>query len=553
MRVVETKSLRFAAVAFAFCLVALSGPCQVTHAHSAMAPLTGNILGQLRGANRTYAAPLTIELLPASGIGRAHNTQSNSTGAFAFHSVRFGNYYLIVHAQPAAKRAITVHRSVTQVTVDVTSQTPSTPHRILSSEQVHPLPSHTLSFSIAGAHGTTAPSGYSAGAGEESASQSEKSLAHMTAKTQYYAGIELPGCAQVQSLLRKRAESPRDFQVNLKLGTFYLAHGEYNQGIPYLLTAHHLKPADPSCTRDLALAYLAADRSADAVALLGKATSKYPSRPSLHLLAAEAFRSEGNLKMARSEFLLATQSEKSTQDFFTAGAGLVEVGDYRDASLSFQRGIAIHPNSARLFMGLGIADNLQHKRGKALTCFMHAVDLKPDYSLPYQFLARMADGSQDSYRQIMRRITAFVVTHPENADGHYDYALALWKHSREDISTEQLNEIAQELHLAIRLKAKRSDFHFLLGVVSSESHHFRQAVLSFQQCLALDPSNAEAHYKLSLVYRQLGQAKSAQKEIQEFLKLRNGQALNSSAQHALKSAAGTISITPGAVAPCPNL
>jgi Flp pilus assembly protein TadD len=552
MRVMQTQFFGVATVALAFCLLAFSGVCQITHARDAKAPATGNILGQLRAANHAYTTPLTIELLPANGVGRAHSTQSNSAGVFAFHSVRLGSYYLIVHTQPAVKRVISVNRSVTQVIMDVTSQTSSTSHKMLSSKPVYPLPRHTLSFSIAGAHGTTAPSGYSAGASEESDSQSVHHLAHMTANTQFYAGIEVPSCAQVQSLLRKRAEPPQDFQVNLKLGVFYLAHAEYSKGIPYLISAHHLKPSDLSGNRDLALAYLAANRSGDAVSLLSKATSQDPSDPSLHLLAAEAFRNEGNLKMARSEFLLAAQSAKSAQDFFTAGAGLIEIGDSRDASLSFQRGIAIHPNSARLFMGLGIANNLLHQGGKAHKCFMHAVDLKPDYSPPYQFLARMADGSEDSYRQIMRRITAFVVTHPENADGHYDYALALWEHSREDISAERLNEIAQELYLAIRLNPKRSDFHFLLGVVNSERHHFRQSVLSFKKCLALDPSNAEAHYRLSLVYRQLGQAKSAQKEIQKFLKLRNGQGLNPSEQHALKSAVAAISISPGAVAPCPN-
>lgn len=549
MRNLQNRRSRSIVVLFSVCCFVLSGICQAANSH-AVTPGRGTILGKILTANHSYSFPLEVELFPVDGTGPANSTQSQPNGSFSFYSVKFGKYYIIVHTHPVVNRLIDLNRSTISISIDAAAQRHATLYKSPWSEGSHPLPRNTLSFSIAGAHGTTAPSGYSAGTSEESTSRSVQHLAHLANKTQLLVGTEIPGCSEVSKLILKQATAPQNFQINFKLGVFYLAHADYDRSIHYLLIARTTKPSDLACDRDLAFAYLATGRSVEAVALLRDATAIHSSDSSLHLLLANAYRENGNLQTARTEFLRSIEYGESVQNFSMAGAGLLEIGAPNDAAKSFQRGIEIYPNSAKLFMELGIVRDIQHQNTAALSSFLHAIELNPDYAPPYEFLARMANGTKSTDQVIMRRITSFVVTHPEDADAHYDYALALWEHSRENSSTGQLNEIAEELHLAINLNANRSDFHFLLGAIDAERHHIQQASIEFKKCIVLDPSNAEAHYRLSLIYRRLKRPRLSNKELQRFLKLRNAKKLSLSARRVLGSENENIAVVTDSIAPC---
>lgn len=552
MRLLRSRYVQTLAVLCLACILISTGVCQAG-ATRTVTFAVGNIFGHITTTSHFSAQAISIELLPSDSKGHAYNALSRKDGSFSFRLVNFGTYYLIVPMHPETRRLITLDRPNLDVKIHIASREPLNLHESSSLESMQTLPKGKLSFSISGAHGTTAPSGYSAGVSAESTSDSMQHLTHLAAKTTLFAGTEIPSCDQARQLVHEHIAAPGNFQINFKLGVFYLAHANYSKSIRRLVLAHTAKPSDVACGQDLALAYLSAKRFDDAIALLQRTAENLPSNPTLHLLLADAYRGKGNIPAARAELLQATASGKSANTFFKAGAGLLEIGKPHDALAVFRRGASLYPNSATLFMGLGISQNAEHLSSKALASFLHSVDLDPDYAPPYEFLARMETGNASLDQKIMQRITAFVVTHPGSAGAHYDYALALWEHSRESIQAAQLNEIAGELHLAIRLNAKRSDFYFLLGVIDAERRRLTQAATDFKECLALASTDAEAHYRLSLIYRRLGRPDLANNQLQKFLELRRGQRLSASARIALRSATGTITVNAGTATPCQGL
>ena len=98
------------------------------------------------------------------------------------------------------------------------------------------------------------------------------------------------------------------------------------------------------------------------------------------------------------------------EHLFDWGNNLLQLRAFEDAAKVFTPAIARHPQSARLHVGLGIA---QYSRGQyedAVKSFCQAADLAPADPRPYQFLGEMygvapamGDGDHQAAGAICRR------------------------------------------------------------------------------------------------------------------------------------------------------
>src|SRR5947208_12079162 len=89
--------------------------------------------------------------------------------------------------------------------------------------------------------------------------------------------------------------------------------------------------------------------------------------------------------------------------------------------------IARYPQSARLHVGLGIAQYSQGQYKDAVQSFCEAADLAPSDPRPYQFLGEMYGVAPGLGPEITERLARFVKVQPRNALAHFHYALSLWK------------------------------------------------------------------------------------------------------------------------------
>jgi tetratricopeptide (TPR) repeat protein len=171
-------------------------------------------------------------------------------------------------------------------------------------------------------------------------------------------------------------------------------------------------------------------------------------------------------------------------------------------------------------MGLGVAQEVLEQKGAAVQSMLRAVEKDPAYFPTYSFLADMADSGPGTQAAIRRRLAEFVVTHPESAESHFDYALGLWKQSRRDPGAGSRDEIIAQLKAAIERDPRSEKAHFTLGQVYADMADLAGAEREFRAALEIEPGNAQAHYHLSQVYRRQGKNEMANEEIEKFRSLR---------------------------------
>ena len=116
------------------------------------------------------------------------------------------------------------------------------------------------------------------------------------------------------------------------------------------------------------------------------------------------------------------------------------------------------------------------------------------------------------------RVAGYLAAHPNDAEAHLVYALALRKEPEQNANSRQ--EIASQLKRALQLDPRMARAHFLLGDLESEVNNLSGAIDEFVAGSKLEPENAEAHYRLSLLYRRVGQQEAARKEMDTFRSLR---------------------------------
>jgi len=194
-------------------------------------------------------------------------------------------------------------------------------------------------------------------------------------------------------------------------------------------------------------------------------------------------------------------------------------GNYAQAADAFQQSAAHFPGSARMLLGLGVADYSRGLYAQAIDALCKAVDLSPGQPQAYFFLAQAYSTSPARTDNVLKRVGNYASTHPGNAPAQYYYALCLWR-SRTEQNPVDAQRVEQLLRSATTLDSSLAEAHFELGVVLADQGGTQQAASEFERAAALEPQWAEAHYRLGQVYRQAGESDKAQNELRESERLR---------------------------------
>lgn len=453
-----------------------------------------------------------------SGIGPVRGT-TNATGRYALCGVPFGSYKLGANApgyQDAEPKLVIVSSAVrsldlTLIPLSKSAHPQSVKPEFRGDSQKGPA------FSSAGIRGTIAPSGYSTGLSGEETAQVKQNVSEV--------GIELfaelvpqtsANCSREPALVRAVREQPRGFGPNRDLGLFYLGNRDFDRSVQYLRAAHMASPEDEKSSRDLAVALLGASRHADAIAILEHLALTQPKKASILRLLAMAHEQARDAEKAKSAYREAAALDAGVENQFYCGMGLIRLGAAADASDLFVAAETSHPESAQLWMGLGVAQELLEEKSPAVQSMLRAVEKDPEYFPPYSFLADMADSVPGSQGEIRKRLAEFVVAHPESSEAHLDYGLGLWKQSRSDPAAGSSDEIVAQLKAAIEKDPRVERAHFALGQVYADITDLAGAEREFRAALELEHDNAQAHYRLAQVYRRQGKTEMASEEIEKF-------------------------------------
>ena len=383
-------------------------------------------------------------------------------------------------------------------------------------------PKQPPAFSASGVQGSTAPSGYSTGVSSEEAAAVSKGVNDLNHEllSGFLPDWHVEDCSHEPELVKAAKADPKAFEANYALGVFYLKHGEFMRSVEHLESARGAEPGDINNSRALALALLGTKSDPEAINLLKDVTKSDNQDPATFRLLALAYQLSGEHQKSLETYQRAVAAAPGNVDsVFSSGIGLISAGAQQQAAELFTSATVAHPNEAKLWVGLGIAQDMARRKVEAIQSLLRAITIDPDYLPPYFFLAGLADASPERAAEIRKNLTELVVAHPTSAEAHYDYALALWRQHRTDPVAASNNEIESQLKLALANDPNMAQAHYLLGVLYADSNDFSKAESELQEAVKLEPDNAEAHYRLAQAYKRNQKSELADAEMQRFAAL----------------------------------
>ena len=320
-------------------------------------------------------------------------------------------------------------------------------------------------------------------------------------------------------LLDAVRRDPASFEAHRVLAAFYLQNGRLEAALPQLERAQAIDPTHYANGHDLALVLLQTGKLAEArqqaTRVLGiKDTGE------IHNLLGDIEEAAGNLVGAAEEYQRAAHLDPSEEHLFDWGNNLVQLGAFEPATEVFTAGLARHPQSARLHVGLGIA---QYSRGQyeaAVNSFCQAVDLSPSDARPYQFLGEMYGVAPELAPEITTRLARFVAARPRNALATFYYALNLWKGQPAGSEPADLRKVEALLRRSVALDPRLAKGFLQLGILLSDQRRYSEAIVNLRQASRLEPNEAQAHYRLAQAYQRTGQDALAATELDIFERLK---------------------------------
>ena len=246
-----------------------------------------------------------------------------------------------------------------------------------------------------------------------------------------------------------------------------------------------------------------------------RADLKAREQPETHRLLADCEEAAGNFREAANQYQIAARADPSEQNLFAFGSQLLKYKGYREALQVFSYSVTRFAQSAKLRVGLGVAQYSLGQYQDAVETLCRAVDLNPDDPRPLEFLGKMIGLAPGLSNQVESRLERFALLYPENAAANYYYAMSL--RSRPET---QSNPAREYLLRALKDNPTFAQAHYELGSLYAENRQPEMAVRELEKAVQYRPAWRSAHYKLAQLYAKAGQAKRARQEFKAVNELR---------------------------------
>lgn len=309
------------------------------------------------------------------------------------------------------------------------------------------------------------------------------------------------------------AEEPADFAAEHRIGESYIRKKDYRTAALHLRAAYRLNPADYDNAFDLAEAELRAGNPAGALTVLNELLARQ-DRAELHHLLGECEEARGRLREAIAQYQVAARSDESEPNLFSFGSALLRANAPAEAQKIFKYAGARFARSARIQVGLGIAQYASGDYNGSVETLCRAVDLDPADTRALEFLGKMPGVAPALGSDVSSRLKHFVTVYPENAAANYYYAKSL--RATPSAPNQPLSGETAETYLqrAVTLSPAFVDAHYELGLVKEERGDNRSAMEHYQRAIQLQPGLLPAHYHLAQLYRKAGRIEEAEHEYQ---------------------------------------
>jgi tetratricopeptide (TPR) repeat protein len=204
---------------------------------------------------------------------------------------------------------------------------------------------------------------------------------------------------------------------------------------------------------------------------------------------------------------LLTKALEADQNFtlgrYALGISLLATGNRWKASGEIRKAIQINENFAEAHRMLGDMMVMSPRRpyDQAIQAYQKAIALWPDYAEAFVGLgdARAAKGQFDEAIQEYRRALAL---EPENARVHFGMGKIYYNEK------QLYHEAVEEYQRAIALDPKLLEAHLSLGEAYEEKGLYQEAIQRYNHALTIEPKHPMATYGLALAYEKVDTKKA---------------------------------------------
>jgi Tfp pilus assembly protein PilF len=264
----------------------------------------------------------------------------------------------------------------------------------------------------------------------------------------------------------------------------------------------------------LSRAYLKQKNIKSAGRTLESALSRGVNDARLYAVLTDVYEAGGYYENAVPAMKIAIERDPRNEHYrFRYGMLLIETKAPPAAVIRLKEAVQEFPRSARLWLGLGIAQYYDSKLNDAEQSINRALELNPKLVLAFTYLAfiRNVNGQSEAANSYLKRALAL---EENNAVIHYLLADNLQK-----IATSDVALIEKHLRRAIQLDSELSGAYLALGRSYARQKKFTEAAPLLEKTIKLEPNRTEAYYQLAQVYARLKRPDESRAMLAKFKEL----------------------------------
>ena len=192
------------------------------------------------------------------------------------------------------------------------------------------------------------------------------------------------------------------------------------------------------------------------------------------------------------------------------GAELLKFDSYAPAASVFQQATELFPNSARIYVGLGMADYFLEKYDDSVSAFLRADKLDNGSGRPLGYLgATQMENSAGPSQAAVDTICARADSDAQQSNAVIWCSALLFRKAYLAGDRSAAPGIVARLRRAAKLVPNDPVTNCSLGEALQWTEQSTEARHWLEICVKLRPNSAEDHYRLSRVYRGLGLKQAA--------------------------------------------